>query len=392
MSIRRIAQTASSRRAAPWAWLFPFGLLVALAAVSGGCARDADSVDWGHNRLLAEADFVAGRLDSALVRFEQLAQRASTSKDAVQAWLRLGDVQARRARVEDAASAYVQAYRAAAIDDDRAMAALRVAELALDSPQLGAQWEGGRALWAVIRHYPNTTAALRALDSLESRYLAAETSADRGSSAVRAMHLLSRAPAIRGSRAAGHASLRAARRRMELGGEAQLRHAQRTLEALAAQRPRLATWDDAMFELAEVYRRQGNWVLAERTWREILSLREEPRIFGNYETRYYPRSLWAIIRMQVDDLGDRDAGVALLAEFVAEYPFSRLWDDALFEYASLLLQMGRPDAAHAVLGQLVAERPESGYVSRARALLAGQPDPGAARAWERPTTLNGEPL
>jgi tetratricopeptide (TPR) repeat protein len=361
-----------------------FVFLCGASLVHAACASSAADREWAHNRLLAERSFSAGDVSGAIARFQELERRAIGPRDLRAARLRLGDVFAASGALASAREAYARALEAAEHPSHRARVALRMAQL--DLRHSTKQASGFAALWALVRDFPNTVAAVRALDTLLQHYRALDSTGAESAMELRFLLAVAHHARTATARVGEHARLRAARILM-LRGTSGAERALELLSGLGAGPPQTALYDDALFARVEVLRALGRHREAIDGARFLLSYRERPRLFGNYETRFYHRVHRLIVAILRDDLRDLPGAERALTEFVQEFAFSRQYDDALFELGTLRLSLEQPVAAREAFERLVRERPESRFARRAQRILDGGADPGEDAPWQRPAHL-----
>jgi outer membrane protein assembly factor BamD (BamD/ComL family) len=107
--------------------------------------------------------------------------------------------------------------------------------------------------------------------------------------------------------------------------------------------------------------------------------------FGNYETRYYHRGQYRMAELLRNELARPAQAARAFETFVREYPFSKSWDDALFQLTELYIEAGRMDDARKAAARLAKERPESRYAARVQRLVETGRDPGPPPPWTDPT-------
>lgn len=354
------------------------GLVVVLVLGMLGCLRDPGVVAWEAQLVAADRALRDGDAARALDAYGALREtapddraRIDTEQGRAEALLALG-------HREEAARAYLAASRSTEDRETRARLVFRAARVVYDQPET--QEDGLAAMTRILERYPDTVAGLRSLQYLQQHFGGTPEGRDWLLRFYRE-HF----EALRGSPLADNlifeaAQIHAARRTPDDD-----RAALKLLTDLTIAYPRAALWDDALWRLADVQHRLGLTREELGTLQTLVRTREKPMFFGNYETLYYHRGQYRIARLLRDDLGDLPAATEAFEVFVREYPFSKWYDDALFQLAQLYLGAGRADDARAVAERLAKERPESRWVNRTRELVRLGVDPGPPPTWTDPT-------
>lgn len=365
----------------------PHALVVVLVLGMLGCLRDPGVVAWEAQLVDADRALRRGDAHEALEAYGALREtaphargRTDTEQGRADALLALG-------RTEDAARAYLAASRATADREARARLVFRAARVVYDQP--ATQGEGLDAITRVVDRFPDTIAGLRALQYLQQHFGGTPEGRDWLLGFYR-----SRFDALRRTPLADNLLFEGARIHVARGTEADDRAALALLTDLTTVYPREALWDDALWLRADVQHRLALYEEELDSLTTLVRTREKPLFFGNYETLYYHRSQYRIALLLRDTLGDLPGAISAFEVFVREYPFSKMYDDALFQLAELYVRAGRGADAAALAERLARERPESRWVQRAKELARTGVDPGPAPPWTDPTvpwTYGGGP-
>ncbi len=352
---------------------------VAVAVLTAGCSQSRARLRWSAAAVrAAQSEGRAPARRAAEGAWRDVAALAPTTADAADALHRAAIVAWRGGRTNEAVALWRAALARAGGREQRARIAV---DAALEwtrsrSPRVRAR--GVRLLVHVLARLSDTVGARLAVGGLEAalpRVLPGGRPRGR---------LLAALVARLGSTPAGDLILWwAARTLASSGRRVHWQTAGRLLRRLVREHPRSALWDDATFLRAQLAHRLGVHRVEIALYERILSHRRVARLFGNYETKFYHRSAWARARALWDDLGDARAAIGALEDFVATYPFSRYYPRALWMLARLEARQGRPRMARAVLERLVRERPATAEALRARRWLEHGRDPGRVEPWAR---------
>ena len=345
------------------------GCLVVAITLSG-CARDALHARWDARALEVEQVFSQGDYQEAVTGFRELRDDAPNSEDRFFVELRIGDCLLHLGDLGGALTTYYEANRFAGSRADVAKAMFRSARALYD---FGSDRSTGIAAFVgVMERYPNTFAAQRSLDYITAHY----DERPEGMKWLLAFYS-KEIRRLAGTKAVGFLRYHLAEHLERVGGDRALGLALSTYDAILASSHSEALWDDALYAKALVLEKLERYDEELRVLRRILRARSKSSFFGNSETTYYHRSQWRIAQILLGPMDRKEDGLDALRTFVAEFYFSRNYDDALYLIAVILLDQGEEGEARDILTRLVRERPESRYVRRIEALLATGHDPRA---------------
>jgi TolA-binding protein len=140
-------------------------------------------------------------------------------------------------------------------------------------------------------------------------------------------------------------------------------------DRLAEHYPDSGLRDESLWHGARLSRRGGDGRGAAERLRRLLATREVAFGAGSYFSVWLDNAQLELGRVLRDDLRDYDGALAAFRQLPRHYPASVLKDDALFEGATTLRAMGKPDRACAELIALGKRYPDSKYeLERAPAL------------------------
>lgn len=170
---------------------------------------------------------------------------------------------------------------------------------------------------------------------------------------------------------------------------ADLPAARATLRRLVRRWPQTHQSDEALWLLAGLERRRGEWRRARDTY---LALADEhpDRGWIPLGSERAPKAddaaLWAG-RITLHGMRDATEAIEVLEDALDAFGDGLLGDDMRFELAIARFAAGRPEAARDSLRAILRRDPESRHVDDARAILAGRPPPApdpARLGWPEP--------
>jgi tetratricopeptide (TPR) repeat protein len=177
---------------------------------------------------------------------------------------------------------------------------------------------------------------------------------------------------------AGHIAYRA----WVAGGGASMAEAAEALYTkLARQHFLEGLWEEGVWELSWLYRRQGRFDEEQRAVQRILATRERSYLLGSYDTPYHWLGELRLARMDMMERGRPAAAARAYGAFLEHYPRSRWRDDVRFWQGCAWLRAGRTDEAERSFAGIAEEYDESKYLRR---LDAARADPGGEVCAPRP--------
>jgi tetratricopeptide (TPR) repeat protein len=223
----------------------------------------------------------------------------------------------------------------------------------------------------VMRQYPESALASRALDRCLSSILAEESLQTQ-------LNFLSRQrPSEKG----------------DLGEKldytkAKLLYQNDQLEAAKGAFLRLASeypyptggyWDDALWYAADIERRSQAPEAALALLHRMLSEREPAHFQGSYQRPRYAEAQFRIAEIYRDDLKDPIRAQSAFRRVFSDHPTSLLRDDALWQEARLAHQLRRHRAACNAVEALIENLPDSRFVGCSKHLCPDAEVPSSSR-------------
>ena len=130
--------------------------------------------------------------------------------------------------------------------------------------------------------------------------------------------------------------------------------------------------DDARWHAARLLRAQGKSERAVTQLEALLATREVAFGTGSYFSVWLDDAALERGRILRDDLQRPKKALAAFEQLARDYPASILIDDAMFESAVTLGQLGRKERACALLRKMAKQHPDSKYQIEKAPLLAGK--------------------
>ncbi|MCA9526782.1 MAG: tetratricopeptide repeat protein, partial [Myxococcales bacterium] len=156
-------------------------------------------------------------------------------------------------------------------------------------------------------------------------------------------------------------------------GLADLAGARADLRRLVETFPDSPLADDALWALAGLHARQGQWAEAEAACQALVDLRNEASLLvGSYRSPLLDDAALQIGALRYHGRRDPKAAVWAYQAFLADFPTSTLRDDAWLALAHAQIAAGDVAAGRASLQALLREQPESRHGAEAKALLAAE--------------------
>ncbi len=252
-------------------------------------------------------------------------------------------------RTPQAIEAFDQAARVLAEETpaSAARAMLRSGELRLDRGDDVAAYQ---RLWAVVTTWPDEAFAADALKIVVRD--------GRERNAAQLYQVLAQLAARIGDSEIGD-NLLFAMADLAEHEQKDLRRAREHLDQLAARHPKSGLRDDAWWHGARLSKELGDPAGAAERLRALLATREVSFGAGSYFSVWLDDGQLELGRILRDDLGKPAEALAAFEQLPRDYPASILVDDALWERAVTLEQMGQAARACAVLAELHAKHPDS---------------------------------
>lgn len=352
-----------------------------LLAGFGACASNPLHVMWDEDMVRTKKLARDGNVSNAAPAIDRLAANAPSERNLFEARILRGDLYVRQHKSTTAAHEYLNAAKHAPDESHAVKAIYRLGQLLYDGEQT--EEVGLMTLVRIVRTYPNSAWAIRALDTLDVHF---------GTTASGCLWL---EKLYRGlfnekprTKVAPHLLYRGAMLHVNGIKNGNLHLAMSLLTYLTEHYPRSALWDNAMYAQANIHHTHGHYSEEIATLRRILLEREPSYILGNYETQFYHRCSWRIAQIYAEFLNQPESAMTELEYFVREFKYSKQYDDALFMLAILQRRSGQLNNSNASLNKLVSDRPNSRLVPRAKSVLLTGHDTGPTPPWSFPGTQN----
>ena len=127
--------------------------------------------------------------------------------------------------------------------------------------------------------------------------------------------------------------------------------------------------DDALWEVANIYRRHGMWPQAIDALNVMADDTESSWFVGSYDSEWVDDAIFDLGMIHMLMLKDYDTAVSYFMRFADDYEFSLRADDALWTAAEARRLQGRDEQHFYQLRVLLKRYPESRYAETARARL-----------------------
>lgn len=116
--------------------------------------------------------------------------------------------------------------------------------------------------------------------------------------------------------------------------------------------PKSHLLNDSLWEIANIYRENGNYNESIKYLRKILSKREKSLLFGSYELSLYGKAKMMIGDIYYENLGMIDSAYKNYIELYNDYKKSTLKDDAGYKAARALMKMKKKEGAISLLREI----------------------------------------
>lgn len=299
------------------------------------CANAARTDAWRASIAAGDRAFTAGRTREAAGHFERAAGETGDARDRLEALYRAANAYDRAGEHDRSLALYDQVARASREFDRGARAVYEAARIRREHGDAHAREESDRALDTLIRTWPETGPARRAV-TLRLRDL--DASDPTRARSIAWLDALLRESSVTGS-SLRESVLAERAQRFEDGG--------RPDEALAAWEelvallpyPQNSRWDDAHMAIARLRRAAGDPREAIAALERMLSVRERPHSGGSYDA---PRFIdGAMLRGEIlrDDVRDLAAAARAFHDVYTGFTTSRRRDDALWAEAETRVRL-----------------------------------------------------
>ena len=124
-------------------------------------------------------------------------------------------------------------------------------------------------------------------------------------------------------------------------------------------------WDDALWELSELYQREGAWVTSIGVLEDLATEYQEDSYFiGDYSSEHADNARYEMGRIYLEELDQPEEAVAQFDQFLKDFKTNRLRDDAAWMRLRALKRAGDTRRYEKELKQFSKDFPESRYVRR----------------------------
>lgn len=330
--------------------------ILALCAVFfvASCATTRPRHQWVQLALRAENMQAAGDLDAAQSRYQQLLEDAPTVED--RRWLtyNLGQVAARRGETEQALKIFGRLYTEDVVDRFGANAMYDAAKLTDDDEMRR----------TVIRHYPSEVAAEFALADLVRKHR--EARPRDLEQQLKELHDAVAETEVDDNVLFDLATLR----REQLADPDGALDAYRTLYR---QDPDGPLADDALWEMAALYREHQMWLPAVEALEILASDTESSWFVGIYRSDWVDDAVYQLGWIHLVWLDDFDTARQWFKRYLKRYPDAIWADDAAWQLVETRRLRGEREAYRDALEEFPAAWPQSRHVRIAERRLGSEP-------------------
>lgn len=323
--------------------------MLVFTLVVGGCATTKPRHQWTEDALHAETAQLTGDLDGAERAYETLLPEAPT--DEKRRWLRhnIGLLAVQRGDATLARLRFAEVYEAEVQDEHGANSMYEVAKLASPDSEVESRL-------AVCRRFPNQVAAEFALQDVVSKHLGEAEHARLQSLLVA---LLSD---VDDTELADNVWFSLAQLRYE--------HLKQPDEALSAYRelfkrfPKSPLADDALWEMANIYRAHQMWDPALVLLAKLADEVEASWFIGSYESDWVDNAIYDAGWIELVYQSDYAAASKWFKRYLKKFSDGLLNDDAAWNLVQAKRLVGDDAVYQRALEDFVEEYPESRYVRR----------------------------
>ncbi|MEZ4266807.1 MAG: hypothetical protein R3F39_10545 [Myxococcota bacterium] len=340
---------------------------IAAALTLGACGSNPAVTRWSSAWKAAGQQVDSGDAAAGLEALKRLELQAPTAADESLARMDQARAYEKLGRPADAFRMYAAEAQRAVRRADRARARHEQARLA----ESVGDGSGAVPLYRrIATTYPDLMPGLRAAQRLQSLAMRGGEGSlsdhlrwsHRAYSALESSTLGDNLLAF-----AGHTAYRAW---LASGSAAMAEAAEALYERLAASHFLDGRWEEGLWELSWLYRRQARLKDERRTIKRILATREKSYLIGSYDTPFYWLGELRLARMDMVELGAPVDAAEQYARFLEHYPRSRWRDDVRFWQGCAWLRAGRHRDAERSFAQIAEEYSESKYLRRLDAARA----------------------
>lgn len=337
-------------------------LMPALLCGAGllGCSSNRPVHVWTDEAIAAEGLQDRGELEAAAQAYERLLQTAPDAERRRLILFNQAELAERQGDEALALSSYARVYEEARVDRFGARALLRAADLRASDDSSGE--EAALPMWReVIRRYPDEVAAEDALDRIIEHH------AEAGRHEALIAELEGHYEAVGDSLLGDNLLLRAALHHDQVMGQPDA--ALDAFRRLLRDHPDGPLADDALWEMAAIYREHQRWAPAVALLERLTSDVDSSWFVGSYASDWVDDGIFELGRIHLLHLGDHERAIAYFERFIADYPDATLTDDAAWHLVEARRLQGDAGRYREALEQFVEAFDYSRHVDTARRRL-----------------------
>ena len=329
---------------------------------SAGCSSQAFVHVWNERYVEAARVHDEGDLDAAQVHYEQLLKHAPHAEARRLTQYHLARLSLDRGQTQDAVARFEAIIQEPIDDEHGARAAYQLARMAPDEDARAARCQ------PILARYHEHVAAEHCLHDMRRRWR------DQGQPQrfIQALDALLDGQLPPKSDLYDYALFLKARALDQDLDDATAALA--AYDALYAYDPKGALADDALWESAQIFKRQARWPQAIERLSRLVKDVETSWFVGTYESEFADDARYTMGLIHKQELGLLPEAIGHFEAFIQEFPTSLLRDDAAWQIVECLHQQQDPSWADAAR-RFAQDYPESRHVRRAQALLGGPERP-----------------
>lgn len=315
---------------------------------------------WNERYVEAARAHDRGEYDDARAHYDQLLKHAPSDETRRLALYQMAMLAEDRGDIDEAIERYTAIWREEIQDEHGARAASRA--VVIEQERHGARDRADELRVMIVTRFPEHIPAERALRELAG---AAKASGDVVAFEAYLEEVIA---ACAGTDLEDYAMLTLARWRYHECSDTQ--GAVDVLEALVALDENAKLADDAIWELATIYRETEQWELAvEQLRRLVKGYQGESYFIGDYNSEWADDARFDSAEILAKELGRSEDAIAEFELFLKEFPDSRRRDDAAWRIVEIRRGLANQRKYKRALQRFVRDFPESRYAARARTEL-----------------------
>jgi len=334
-------------------------LAIVVASFASACSSRRFVHVWDERYVEAARAHDRGEYEEAEAHYEQLLKHAPNDETRRLALYQIAMLAEDRGDLDGAIERYEAIWSEDVRDEHGARAASRVVVI---EDERGANERADELRAMIIARFPEHIPAERALRELGR---AARAS---GEQVAFAAYLEEVIAASAGTDLEDYAMLMLGRLRYgELGD---VEGAVAVLEALVELDAEAKLADDAIWEIATIYRETEQWEPAVEQLRRLVgNYQGESYFIGDYNSEWADDARFDSAEILASELGRGDEAISEFELFLKEFPDSRRRDDAAWRIVEIRRELANQRRYKRALERFVRDFPESRYAEQARAEL-----------------------